>query len=128
MRDSHHRFEKAGLGVLLAGMGTPEESTLFKQKFEVPFPLACDPDKKLYSAFDLKRMSAFGFLSPRLARKGVGAMVRGHSLGAPRGDVRQLPGVFIIDRQGRIVFSHYAADPADHPDVDTLLEAADSIS
>lgn len=128
MRDSRERLEKAGLQILLVGMGTEEESAAFKQKFKAPFPLVSDPEKTLYHAFDLKRMSALGFLSPGLARKGLRAMTRGHSMGAPRGDVRQLPGVFIIDRNGHIVFSHYAADPADHPSVDTLIEAAGSLS
>jgi peroxiredoxin len=124
LRDNRDRLEKAGLRTLLVGMGTPQKSEAFRQEFDLPFPLVSDPDRKLYRAFDLKRMSTLGFLSPRLARKGIGAMVRGHSMGAPQGDVKQLPGVFIIDPDGRVVFSHYAADPSDHPQIETLLTAA----
>jgi len=126
LRDNRDRLENAGGRILLVGMGSEKESAAFKQKFDVPFPLVVDPKKKLYHAFDLKRMSALGLLSPGLARKGLGAMVRGHGMGIPQGDVQQLPGVFIVDRQGQVVFSHYAADPSDHPDVDTLLEALSS--
>jgi peroxiredoxin len=46
-------------------------------------------------------------------------------MGLPQGDVRQLPGVFVIDTNGKIVFSHYAADPADHPAVADILAAVD---
>ena len=40
-----------------------------------------------------------------------------------KGDVRQLPGVFIIDTAGQIVFSHFSDNPADHPDAKTILAA-----
>jgi hypothetical protein len=44
-------------------------------------------------------------------------------MGIPSGDVRQLPGVFIIDEDGTILYSHYARDAADHPDPDEILQA-----
>jgi hypothetical protein len=56
-----------------------------------------------------------------MAVKGLSAMARGHAIGIPKGDVRQLPGVFIIDSGGRVRFSHFAQDPADHPDPEALL-------
>jgi peroxiredoxin len=55
------------------------------------------------------------------------AVARGHGIGKPVGDVRQLPGVFIIDPSGTIVFSHFAADPADHPAPDEILAALAAI-
>jgi hypothetical protein len=54
-------------------------------------------------------------LSVGMAVKGLSAVARGHGIGIPRGDVRQLPGVFIMDTGSRIRFSHFARDPADHP-------------
>jgi peroxiredoxin len=123
LRRRENDFETAGSRVVLVGMGTPEESTAFAKRFEVPFPIISDPAKKLYRAFDLKRMSPLGFLSPTLTLKGISAVADGHFLGLPQGDVRQLPGVFIVDTEGRIVYSHYAADPSDHPTPETLLAA-----
>ncbi len=32
-----------------------------------------------------------------MCMKGLSAVVRGHRMGIPKGEVRQLPGVFIID-------------------------------
>jgi hypothetical protein len=49
-------------------------------------------------------------------------MAKGHQIGIPQGDVRQLPGVFIIDTDGSIRFSHHADGPADHPSPDVLLD------
>jgi len=126
LRRNKESFEKAGAQVVLVGMGTPSESAEFAAKFKVPFPMVADPEKKLYRKFELKRMSTLGFLSPSLALKGVAAMVGGHGLGMPQGDVRQLPGVFIIDTAGEIVFSHFSSNPADHPDAKTIIDALDA--
>jgi len=123
LRRNKNSFAKAGARVVLVGMGTPAQSAEFAEKFKVPFPIVADPHKKLYRRFELKQMSNLGFFSPSLALKGVSAIVGGHGLGLPRGDVRQLPGVFIINTAGEIVYSHFASDPADHPDAKTIIAA-----
>ena len=123
MRRYKNSFAKAGARVVLVGMGTPSESAEFAKKFNVPFPIVADPQKKLYRRFELKQMSTLGFFSPSLALKGVSAIVGGHGLGMPQGDVRQLPGVFIINTAGKIVYSHFSSNPADHPDAKTIIAA-----
>jgi peroxiredoxin len=123
LRRERRRFAEAGAQVVLVGMGTPAESNAFAAKYDVPYPIVCDPGKIVYRTFDLKRMAPWGFLAPDVVLKGVSAMARGHHMGLPQGDVRQLPGVFVISTAGKIVFSHYAADPADHPAVAVILEA-----
>jgi peroxiredoxin len=123
LRRNKKSIEKAGAQVVLVGMGTPSESAEFAEKFNVPFPIVADPQKKLYRKFELKRMSTLGFFSPSVALKGVAAIAGGHGIGMPQGDVRQLPGVFVIDTAGKIVFSHFSSNPADHPDPKTILAA-----
>lgn len=109
--------------MVLVGMGTPAESAHFVEKFKVPFPIVADPHRKLYRRFELKQMSTLGFFSPSLVLKGVTAMAGGHSLGLPQGDVRQLPGVFIINTSGKIVYRHFSSNPADHPDAKSIIAA-----
>ena len=126
MRRNKKKFEKAGAQVVLVGMGTPSESAQFAAKFNVPFPIVVDPQKKLYRKFELKQMSTLGFFSPSVALKGVAAIVGGHGIGMPRGNARQLPGVFIINTAGQIIFSHFSSSPADHPDAETIIAALNS--
>jgi len=90
-------------------------------KWSVPFPLISDPKRKLYTLFGLKQVSALGLISPSVAFKGFLAMTKGHAPGIAVGDVRQLSGVFIINTDGRVVYSYFAKDPSDHPDTDTIL-------
>ena len=123
LRLKKQHFDQASAQVILVGMGTPEESATFEKKFDIPFPLSSDPKRQLYGAFELKQVSALELLSPSVAFKGILAMTKGHTIGMPIGDVRQLPGVFIINTDGRIVYSYFASDPSDHPDPDTILEA-----
>ena len=123
LRRAKHRFDQAGSRVVLVAMGTPAESNAFAREQAIPFEMVCDPERKVYKAFDLEQITPRGFLRPSVALRGVMAMARGHGIGLPVGDVRQLPGVFIIDPSGTIVFSHFAADPADHPAADDILTA-----
>jgi peroxiredoxin len=121
LRQKAGGFKRLGARVVLVGLGTPVETAAFKDQFQVPFSMIADPQKRLFRAFHLKRASLGGLLTVGMAVKGLWAMARGHAIGMPKGDVRQLPGVFIIDSGGRIRFSHFAKDPADHPDPDSLL-------
>lgn len=123
MRRQKGSFDRLGAGVVLVGLGSVEETAAFKKSFDVPFPMIADPEKRLFEAFRLKRASAESLFSAKMVVRGVKAMVKGHGIGVPRGDVRQLPGVFIIDTDERIRFSHHASGPADHPQVETLLAA-----
>jgi peroxiredoxin len=116
-------FDQTRAQVMLVVMATPEESSAFEMKFDIPFPLISDPKMKLYQAFGLKKVSALELLSPSVAFKGILAVTKGHTIGIPIGDVRQLPGVFIINTDGSVVYSYFARDPSDHPDPDAILEA-----
>lgn len=121
MRRQADAFREAGARVVLVGLGTLEETAAFKSRFDVPFTMITDPHKALFNAFQLKQAGTKELLSLGMAAKGLSAMFRGHRIGIPKGDVRQLPGVFIIDTGGRIRYSHYARDPADHPSAEDLL-------
>lgn len=123
MRHEKETFDQLGARVVLVGLGSVEETTAFKQRFDVPFPMVADPEKRLFGAFRLKQASAGSLLSAKMLVKGVAAMAKGHKIGIPRGDVRQLPGVFIIDADSHLRFSHYAASPEDHPQPNVLFDA-----
>ena len=116
MRRKEEQFQQLGARIVLVGLGTVEETSAFKAQFHVPFPMIADPEKQLFKAFQLKQATPKALLSVGMAMKGLAAMAKGHGIGIPKGDVRQLPGVFIIDKGGRIRFS------PDYELVLTLLE------
>ncbi len=128
MRDKADDFKEAKARVVLVGMGSPKESKEFLERFKIPFPMICDPERALYGIYDLKRMGVLGFLSPSLALKSLSAVAQGNLVGIPEGDVKQLAGVFIIDSSGHIRFRHLSADPADFPSAEDVLAALESVS
>jgi peroxiredoxin len=123
LRSRKADFDDADARVVLVGMGTPAECTAFLKKFDIPFPMIADPQQALYRQFHLKRMSVLGALSPTVAIKAVAAVAKGYGIGKPVGDILQLPGVFVIDSNGRMIFSHQPDGPADHAQPDLILKA-----
>ncbi len=121
MRSRKDDFLKAGAGIVLVGMGTAHDSAEFVRRQDLPFPLIADPKGSLYAAYGLEKCSLASLFSPVLLGKAMAALGQGYSVGRPIGDIRQLPGVVIIDTGGHIVFRHTAADAADHPDADAIL-------
>lgn len=128
MRHRASDFKKTKTRVVLVGMGTLKQAQEFLEKFDLPFQLICDPERRLYEAYGLKRMGTLGFLSPSLALKGLSALAGGNLAGIPEGDVKQLAGVFIIDSSGYIQFRYLSADPADFPSAEEILSALKSVA
>ena len=123
MRRRKAEFDQLDTRIVLVGLGTAAETESFKARFDVPFPMIPDPDKELFRIFGLPRASTQSLLSIGMLKRGFSAMSKGHHIGKPVGDVRQLPGVFVFDTNGVVRFQHYARTPDDHPSVDDLLKA-----
>jgi peroxiredoxin len=116
------QFEEAGFQIVLVGLGAAEQAEKFRAEFSLLFPMICDPHKELYSLFGLGRGTVRTMASATVLIRGLRAMYQGYTPGIPRGDVMQMPGVFLIDTEGNIRYAHYAKDPSDHPPVDSLVE------
>jgi peroxiredoxin len=104
-------------------MAHPGECREFLQRLGLAFPMIADPQRELYRMFHLTRMSPLRAADPRVLLKGFSALARGHGIGTPKGDVLQLPGVFVIGKNGRICRAFTPADPAGHPSPGDLLAA-----
>jgi peroxiredoxin len=124
LRRREKEFQAAEIQVLLVGLGNPQQTEAFRRDYRLNFPFACDPQRRLYEAFGLRKTSLLGLASPGVLFKGLKALGSGHGLGIPQQDIYQLSGVFVIDTQGTIRFSHRSQDPADHPSADEILRAA----
>lgn len=121
MHNAREKFSEAGFNVVLVGLGTPAQAEQFREDFSLSFPIICDPQKELYRMYDLKGGTVADVASPSILLKGLMAMSKGYRPGIPRGDVMQLPGVFLIDTDGNIRYSYFSRDASDHPAVDGLL-------
>ncbi len=87
------------------------------------FPLLADPAGKAYAAYGLRRGGFRRLFGLAVLGRALGATLRGHIAGPPAGDPFLMPGVFVIDPDGRVRLAHYARHIADHPPVDVILGA-----
>ena len=124
VRRDYASFRAAGGDVALITMGTPQQANTFRQRLRLPFPVLADPDRAAYRAFGLDSGSLWQIAGPRVWLKGVKALFRGGA-SQPVGDVRQMPGAFVIDREGVIRFAHYARHSADYPQHAAMLAAVE---
>ena len=66
-------------------------------------------------------------IGPAAFARGLEAARKGHHIERAIGDVMQMPGTFIIDRQGVVRYARYARHSGDHPSPSELIEALRSL-
>ena len=91
----------------------------------LPFDIICDPSMEIYQALDIQPAESMEALLgnglEKLQAKGAAAAEAGFSHGKYEGNEQQLPALFIVDAQGKILVAHYAKDIMDMPTIDELL-------
>ncbi|WP_143529004.1 AhpC/TSA family protein [Rubrobacter xylanophilus] len=124
LRGAGREFERRGARVALVTPATPEETREFCSGLR--FSCLSDPSREAYRAFGIRRGGLGSVvLHPENLRRGMRALAEGHRQGRTAGDVWQLPGAFVIDREGRFRYAHYARRSSDNPPVRELLAALD---
>lgn len=104
-------------------MGDPRGAKALCDRMNVPFPCLADADRAGYKAFGLRRGTGMEVMGPANWAAGMRAAAKGHLPSAPVGDPMQLPGTFIIDRDGIVQYARYARHASDHPEVSELVRA-----
>ena len=60
-RDTYSKIQKTGAVLLGISPDTPKAQKSFQEKFDLPFPLLADPDKKVAEAFGvMKEKNMYG--------------------------------------------------------------------
>jgi hypothetical protein len=101
--------------VVFVHQGTLEEGEAFFAKRWPAAAAVADPERRLFEAFSLGRGSLGQLLGPRVLASGLRATLRGNLSGKPVGDVRQMPGAFVVHK-GRVLWSHASRHAGDQPD------------
>jgi hypothetical protein len=84
-------------------------------------PRFSDPEGRLYRAFGLGRARLADFLRPGTIKRYWEAWRAGHRISKPTGDVRLMPGVFLL-HNGTLVRAYRHRTPADRPDYVALAQ------
>lgn len=101
--------------VLVHQMTEAQAAPFFEANGVADFPRIADPDRDLYRALDLGRGNWWQIAGPAVWFRSMQAALVGKRVGAMVGDVRQMPGVFVIDK-GRVIASYRHKTQASRPD------------
>lgn len=129
LREHRAAIEKAGVKIALVHMASDRQAELVFRLYGLDdVARFSDPDRSLYEAFGLRRVTMRELLSADLWKRGLEACIHDrHAMGIPRGDPMQMPGVFVVDRgwiRARFVHSH----PWDRPDFPALIAEARAVA
>jgi peroxiredoxin len=90
----------------------------------VPFDCLGDPLHEAYAQVELGKGNLRQMAGWRVMKKARSAYRAGGGLGKPQGiSVMQMPGTFVIGRDGRVLLPYYSETAADNPSVETQLAA-----
>ena len=121
MRQVKDKFDEKGAQILLVGIASEKEAEAYRKTFAPELPMVYDSERRLYRAFRLKQTTLLKMASPSLLFKSINVIGKGFGVGLPKGNLNQLPAVFIIDTRGVIRYGYYSRDPADRPTPEALL-------
>lgn len=106
-----------GSKIVFVHMSGEEEAASFFQEYGMEdVARVSDPSGEIYGTFNLHRGNWRQLLGWKVLKRGVEAgLMQGHGLGLPAGDIRQMPGVFLIFR-GELLKSFRHKSASDRPD------------
>jgi peroxiredoxin len=122
LREAHAEFERRGASIAAVAQGTPSATASLCGRHQVPFRCFADPTREAYAAFGLGRGSVAQVMGPQVMLKATISAMRGN-VGLPGGDIFQMPGTFVIDRDGIIRLAYRGDDISDLPPVETIFAA-----
>lgn len=118
------QFADARLQIVAVAMGQPKHNRQFCGTLAPSIMCVTHETTEPYMAYGLSQATMGQFASLNVAANGMKAAMEGHTVGVVYGDVKMMPGTFIVDVQGKVAWVHYSKDVSDHPSNEMILEAA----
>ena len=112
----HDQLKAAGLQVVAISADTADKAAMTRAQFDIPFPVLSDPKLIAHEAFNVvlqvddERLESY---------KSKGLFLKDWS--GQEHDKVAVASAFIVDQQGRVLFSHAPIDYATRPSIDQLL-------
>lgn len=113
-----------GVQLIAVAMGEPKHIERYCGKIAPSLTCLARDDGAAYDAYGLREGGLKAFASMDVIKAGLRAFTQGHMQGKGIGNVKMLPGTFIVDTSGKITFTYYSQHAGDHPEPDALLKMA----
>jgi hypothetical protein len=114
LSESRQAIEATGTRIVVVHLGCEKSVEFILRRYGLSgLDQIYDEDRALYRAFGLKRGSWWQVAGPRVCLRGLFAVLR-HRMGGAGGDVRQMPGMFLLNRC-EVVRSFRHSSASDRP-------------
>jgi len=120
---AHEEIRALGGDVVAVFQYRAEPTFHFCRRRGAPFDCLGDPEREAYQAVGLEDGGLLEYMGPRAAVGWLKAASHGNFGGAPKGDVAQRPGTFVVAPDGTVAFAHYNRNSADNPSNAQVIEA-----
>lgn len=118
----YEKFEEIGADVKIILQSTPKIIKEADKEIKLKFEIICDPKQELYKKFEIKAAESLEVLKMgNIGEKVADAKSMGLSHGEYEGNELQLPAMFIVDGNNKVIYSHYGKDGADIPRAKEVL-------
>jgi hypothetical protein len=126
LREAEPEIDSLGARVVGVATGADYQARSLMEG-GVPFPLLLDPQRNLYRALGIEHIRWHRWLRPGTWVRYLGA-ARQARQGRLTGDLRQAPGVAIIDTERRVRYLHRGTTLGDYPPLPDVLAALRAIA
>ncbi len=109
--------------IVFVTMAEPALVARFRKWMHSPHVFICDPERRLYTAFGIGRLTAGRLFNVNVVRQAVQAYRKGYRNALSFDDQLQLGGTYVMDREGNILASFPSDDIGSHPSPEVLLTA-----
>lgn len=131
LREELPEYAGAGADVVVIGQGEPDRAAAYAEKYGLPCPVLCDPERRAYDAYgplDFQPSEVLYDASEELQRLDLEAGTRlaeeRRAAGRPLVDSPwQRPGEFVVDRDGILRLAYRYQYCEDYPDSRVLVSA-----
>ena len=114
--------------LVIIGCGQPTLIERYAKDTNCPFPIYADPTRKLYDGLGMIRTLSLGEKKPdyiqssflgNILKSAVSQFSAGTAM-FQGGDIHQVGGEYLINREGKILWSHLMSNTRDHAEIDEL--------
>jgi hypothetical protein len=121
------KIENAGLRLVAVAMGEPKHNERYCGSLAPSVTCLTSEGTEPYTTYGLQLGGAAELMSLDVLKAGARAARQGYLPGAPVGEGRMMPGTFLVNTDGRVVYAYYSKHAGDHPYLPALLREAEQM-
>ncbi len=119
----YDKIKSTGNQVIIVLQSKPDTINATATSDDFPFEIICDPNGLLYEKYEVNPgTSEADMLGENTMIKVERAIAGGFEHGEYEGNELQLPASFIIDKNCKVIYSHYGTSVDDTPSVAEIVE------